>query len=143
LFYHPKKECSYLTGQDESQFFGVRLADNPKSVKAAFISLMPPAVRKAKSFVRQGEWFFVPVKYEKIPACVLNGEGGTIILPKDAEQSNDHIIEASAWCISKDGRIFIEDANISHAQHAQVNLAGYHEVLLNTAKHSVSVEGVD
>jgi hypothetical protein len=76
-----------LLGRDEMHWFvaGVTMA---KNIREAFALLRPKAVnismirqgvktkewkkRKTKGFIRQGEWFFVPVNFQEDKSTILN-----------------------------------------------------------------------
>lgn len=139
---------TYLMGTDESTYFGVELMDNPADIAAAYISLLPPELRKvnATSYKRQGEWFLVPVKDEAVPDfpdCIAMFE--ELDLPVDDKDSNRHKIDAFDGRISKDGKIFALNATLEHSaqEHSNVTVTGWCTFYKNTAVRSFSIEGVD
>ena len=139
-----KKE-SWLIGQDEGTYFGVVLQDNPKTVKEAFISLIPEHIRKIKGVLRQGEWFAVPVKEKDVPKeseCFCSGDNG-VDLPLDTPGSNVHEISGDIRITCKG--LFVRNFEMDHSQHATLVGADgvWYTFVKNTALRSVSVEGVD
>jgi hypothetical protein len=154
LFYDTKKKFSILIGQDEGTYFGVELADNPKTIAAAYKSLMPPAVRKLTGVPRQGEWFAVTV--ETPPAvedCILEFDRDELggdddsypCLNRDSAESAKHRILADEIRIGKDGIVYARNATLSHANgdHSDLVTHGWVAYHRNTAVRAFSVEGVD
>ena len=141
-----KKE-SWLIGQDEGTYFGVVLCDNPKTVKEAFISLIPEHIRNIKGVLRQGEWFAIPVKEKDVPKeseCFIDLDYGALMLPLETDDSNRHTFEdfGNNYRISSKG-FFAKGFVLSHDQHADLKGKGWYTFVKNTALRSVSVEGVD
>lgn len=142
LLYDSETKKTYLLGVDEDQYFGCELAGKPKTVEDALVDLQPKEVR-GKVFNRQGEWFFVYPdeeeisKLEKLPVY----EEVSFHLPY-GEGQNPHAIEASEMCIIN-GKVFLKNPYVSHDQHAELGINGWVKFYENTAKRSVSVDGVD
>lgn len=144
LLYDTKNKFSILVGQDEGTYFGCQLADNPKTVEKAFLSLMPAKIRNLEGVLRQGEWFAVPIDEKNIPKvtdCILFD---IIVLPIDDENSNYHRVESGAYGrIGKDGTIYADSPSVYHDEHQTLYCEGWVYFVKNTAVRSVSVDGVD
>jgi hypothetical protein len=149
----------FLLGQDEGSYFGCQLPKMAKSLNDAYEILIPDEV-KGKRFIRQGEWFAIPVSENKVPKiknCVVTGY--SVILPRKSADSNPHLLVAHDWVaervinsgienswnirVTGDGKIFGLDCEILHRDHEAIENAGWHQYVENTAIQSVSVEGVD
>lgn len=144
---------TFLMGQDEGTYFGCILSDNPKSIEAAYTSLMPKNARGVKGVLRQGEWFAIPVKDQKsVPSdfskdiILRNNENSSegMIFGLEDEDSNHHVFDGEL-IITKDGKYFARNFNVSHDEHA--TLVGENDVWYtferNTAIQSFSAEKVD
>lgn len=143
-----KNGKTMVFGVDEDQYFGCELPTNPRTLKQAFIDLIPKEIRD-KKYERQGEWFCVEISKKDFPkrhefdmfqTDFYNEK--TICLPIDDPDSNVHILRAKLIGI-KDKVIYIQNGNISHDQHETLILDKYHYFVKNTALRSVSQEGVD
>ncbi len=151
------KNKSYLMGQDEGTYFGCILSDNPKSLDAAYTSLMPKNARNKKGVLRQGEWFAIPVNEKEIPEI---GNPNIIIyhdslhqasdpaiftLPIEDKDSNTHSITAKKFIVTKDGRFYIMDFSITHNEHESMigKKDQWYTIEKNTAIASYSAEKVD
>lgn len=140
---------TYLIGQDDDTYFGCELADNPKTISAAFTSLIPQRLRRKKGIFRQGEWFAIPIPTNKVPAaekCVCTAQDA-VILPKDHPNSNDHYVgscDGEAVRVSPEG-VFVISGILEHVEHPEVILPKdkWFTFIRNTAIRSVSQEGVD
>ena len=150
LLHDTKEKRSYLIGQDEDTYFGVQLADNPKTIDDAFASLMPAAVRDYKgSVARQGEWFALPVKEKDVPEvteCVCEGNSSTgLVLNRDSDESARHIVHSEDIRVGKDGLVYAESPTLEHenGDHEQMHCSGWVAFHRNTAVKAVSVQGVD
>lgn len=148
VLYEKGKKRSFLLGRDEGSYFGVELADNPKSVEDAFVSLMPPAVRHRTQGVdwkRQGEWFLL--KTNDFPSVEkrLALNMSEFALPVDDPESNLHQVRAHDGFIGPDGTVYAQHPTVEHSNgdHEEVKMSGWVAFLRNTARRSVSVEGVD
>lgn len=147
LLYDTKLKKSFLIGQDDGSYFGVLLADNPKSIADAYTSLVPAEIRGRKGWSRQGEWFAVPVDEKDLPAetdCVALIED-TITLPIDNADSAHHVVHTGEGRVAKDGTIYANGGNVNHSEddHPELNFDGWHSFHHNTAVKAVSVRGVD
>ncbi|MHA2279607.1 MAG: hypothetical protein ACXAC5_01765 [Promethearchaeota archaeon] len=140
-----------LIGQDEGTYFGCQLADDPKTIKAAYESLTPPEAQRKAGVHRQGEWFVVPVIATSVPAakdCLAICEhDDTITLPKEMPDSNSHYIfcnRGGEVRISADG-VFACQVSLRHDEHRTITLpqGKWHTFIKSTAVRSVSQEGVD
>ncbi len=144
---------TFLMGQDEGTYFGCILADNPKSIEAAYTSLMPKNARGVKGVLRQGEWFAIPVKNQKDVPSEFSKEiifrnnddsGEAMIFGLEDESSNRHVFDGEL-IITKNGQYFARNFSIVHDEHA--TLSGEHDVWYtfarNTALNSFSAERVD
>ncbi len=139
----------FLFGQDEGTYFGCELAGPAKTLDEAFLKLMPDEARDRKDFLRQGEWFALPVNEKDVPSlenCVLmvdNGGDEFIYLPIITEDDNKHYLDCEEIRVSKNGVVYARKGCIRHNEHASLSLSGWHTFCRNTAKRSVSQEGVD
>lgn len=145
------KNESWLVGQDEGTYFGVVLADHPQTISAAFESLIPKELRKKKDIQRQGEWFLVPVKEQKVPVVEFVTGAENTLLPKTEADSNSHSLVADKIRICGQhcekgltpGQVFACNGGIYHNEHEKVDYSGWVTFVRNTALRSVSQEGVD
>lgn len=138
----------YLFAQDEGTYFGCELVGPAKTIAEAFEQLIPKEIRKRTDLVRQGEWFATPVKEQEIPAlqdCILMGQSVDegVFLPILTDEDNHHAIQCAEMRVSKDGVLYAKDATLSHDEHAEVFVSGWVRYYRNTAKRSISQEGVD
>ncbi len=159
-----KGGSTYLLGQDESVYFGCELRDHPTSVQEAYDSLVPDEV-KGKAFNRHGEWFVVSVAEKDVPKledCLMMfgppdhnaGQStgwphhkviGELALPIQEDGSAYHWIQPSEGRIGKDGTVYAFDGKLVHSNndHTDVEYQGWVTFYRNTAKRSVSTQGVD
>jgi hypothetical protein len=147
LFYDQKNSMCLLLGQDENTYFGVQLPKKVATIKDAFKLLMPKEVWN-RPFVRQGEWFLVPVNEKKVPkgldcSVVSDGHCRDMILPLETPDSNHHHLECDELRIGKDGIAYALNPSLEHEQHASVKVTGWGTFYRNTAVRSFSEEGVD
>jgi len=168
-----KKTDYWLIGMDEGAYFGCVLKDSVKNIEEAFNSLMPAAARNSSGFIRQGEWFAVPISEKEVPSlleAIYFGEGNaSICLPVQDERSNRHYVcvgESSSFRnsmngefrLNKKGTLFARGFSLVHKEPASEGgyETGEHEDLNtptssqwytfheNTALRSVSLgNGVD
>lgn len=150
LLYDTKNKFSIIVGQDEGTYFGCQLADNPKTINDAFVSLIPKSIRDIPDIKRQGEWFMVPVAESKVPKIeeavllfdtVVDG----LTLPVESKDSNRHYIRTNDGRVDKNGVLYAYNPCLSHSkgQHADVDAPGWRIFVRNTAVRSFSVDGVD
>lgn len=140
------KDQTWLVGQDEGTYFGVELSEPAKTVKQALLSLMPKEARKKKGVLRQGEWFFVPIAPPKTKEGEILIESGSFVLPRENDDSNHHTLNLSyGQCCISSNDICAVNFFVVHREHARINskTGQWYRILKNTAKQSVSVEGVD
>ena len=145
---------TFLMGQDEGTYFGCILADNPSSIDDAYTSLMPKEARGVKGVLRQGEWFAIPVKNQKSvpnqfsPETILwsdiENDDTSLCFGIEDDSSNHHHFRGEV-IITKDGRYFARDFEISHNEHASMfgENGIWYTFARNTAKSSYSAERVD
>lgn len=145
---------TFLMGQDEGTYFGCILADNPSSIDAAYVSLMPKEARGVKGVLRQGEWFAIPVQNQKSvpdqfsPETILwtdiNNDDTALCFGIEDDDSNHHYFRGEV-IITKDGRYFARDFSIEHDEHAAMRGENgvWYTFARNTAKASYSAERVD
>lgn len=62
----PASDMVLLAGYDEDALFICELPKLVSSVEQAHEVLVPPEVKRASSYERQGEWFFVPVSEAEV-----------------------------------------------------------------------------
>ncbi len=145
-----KSGMTILMGQDDGSYFGTELSGQPKTLKAAYLDLMPKEVR-GKPFVRQGEWFIVEVADNEVPSVKDSiCEFTCLVLPRESDDSNRHELdEADDGRITKDGQIFARNGELRHSDHPTVELRAidpekqWVTFYCNTAKRSFSEQGVD
>lgn len=151
LFYDHKYKFTMLLGTDEDSYFGVELKDNPKTVQAAYNSLIPKSCRGVNGVQRQGEWFARPEKESDVPditeCCITIDEayGDCIALNRDNKDSAKHCLFCDEARV-KDNTIYAYNPTLSHEneEHADLDLDnGWYTFHRNTAVRSFSVQGVD
>jgi hypothetical protein len=152
LLYDNAKDVTVLLGIDEGSYFGCQLADNPTTLDQAYISLIPPDLRKRNDWVRQGEWFVVPIEEKKVPSienCITTFS--KLHLPRSSVDSNVHEItctdestDAPQGFIDKNGNIFARYFDLDHPEHSTISIRTHWCTFIrNTAVVSYSEEGVD
>lgn len=140
-------KSTFLFGVDEGSYFGSELAEPVTTLKDAFTSLVPKTLR-GKRVIRQGEWFMVKVPFKQVPELhelIAYGHSdgdSSIVLPIEDIDSNFHTLTAFEIRISKDG-VFADGPTLTHETHATKDLEGWYRFERNTAKRSVSQDGVD
>lgn len=161
-----------LVGRDEMHWFvaGVTVA---KNIREAFSLLRPNAVtvamnrsgvkskdwrkRKNKGFIRQGEWFFVPVHFTEDKNTIIHKDepimrggggkphyveeivrfGGEIVYTRGSQ-----ILNESTWKkLPREEQAFYRQqvsnarvlvrGKVKHPDHHTVNLVGWHEIHLS------------
>jgi len=151
LFYDHKYKFTMLLGMDEDSYFGVELKDNPKTVQAAYNSLIPKLCRGVDGVKRQGEWFAKPEKASDIPditeCCITidDTNGDCIALNRDNKDSAKHYLFCDEARV-KDNTIYAYNPTLSHEneEHADLDLDNrWYTFHRNTAVRSFSVQGVD
>ena len=145
------KNQTILMGVDELVYFGCELADKAKTLKAAYESLIPKAIRKLNC-PRQGEWFAVAtdeVYKETSPevlaiACYESDPEFAISLPIDHPDAARHQVTGDLVLVTKEG-IIAKNPMVAHSEdeHEELFLSGWYRFVRNTAKRSFSEQGVD
>jgi len=82
-------ENHWLCGMDEGSYFISRLPVKVANVQEALEVLIPNEV-KGREYIRQGEWFFVPVIQGLQAKHVYKAMGRNFVLPKTNPRSNNH-----------------------------------------------------
>jgi len=135
-----------LLGQDDDQYFGCTLPHAVDTIDEAFNCLIPTEA-KGKKFVRQGEWFVVSVNAADVPnhneRLLWGMSNELIILPKDDEDSENHIVACKEFVLGLNGTLFVYDPLVEHSQHNDVKSKGWNAFYRNTALESFSVRGMD
>jgi hypothetical protein len=173
-----------LCGHDEMHWFveGVTMS---KTIEEAFSNLRPASVtmamhkagvknkdkyrRKTKGFIRQGEWFFVPVHFEETKSTVIhknepiNRRGGSSHIVDELVRMGgttvwtfaNEVLTQSQWENIKDPRrkgLFrqrgidarvLARGKVKHKDHHTIILKGWHEVLLATNSTASSNAFID
>jgi hypothetical protein len=173
-----------LVGRDEMHWFvaGVTVSNN---IREAFRLLRPQAVtvsaeksgvktkewrkRKTKGFVRQGEWFFVPIHFQENKDTIIHknepitrptggkphyveevvrkgGEtvymsGDILITEKEYKQLPNN--ERYKYAQRTRGAIVLGRGKVKHPDHHTINLVGWHEVHLSTESGTNSNAFID
>ena len=140
------KGRTILFGSDEGSYFGCELPVHAKSIDEAYDCLIPKEA-KNKKYVRQGEWFAVPVKDKDVPSIDQSfiGRMPSYVLPMLSEDDNPHYVDGNVRVTSnKEGKpnIYVK-GYIEHEQHEILALDTWHQLYRNTAVLSFSQEGVD
>lgn len=155
LFQHNSRY--YILGQDEGSYFGCELEGSPQTIEEAFEDLKPVQVRGKSGVLRQGEWFAVPepksAKHDmsnyynnpNVVAILDYDQDTSFVMPKESEDSNDHVLIADCGVILKDGTILAQGFSMRHNDHAELKGADnvWYTFYRNTAKGSYSTQGVD
>ena len=126
--------------------------------------------RRNAAFIRQGEWFFVPVSLGADSLLILKneplsrGHGGKPHWAEECYRSGGETVYVSAryptgltaeeykkltpsdrhqgFNIMKRGAAVYVRGKISHADHATVSLKGWHQVLMNTENRASAMRFV-
>jgi hypothetical protein len=153
-----RAQRTFLLGQDDGTYFGVELADNPKTIADAYLSLMPKEIRGKKGVIRQGEWYAVPCPEKEVPnmtdedcLCFIDSKGNdAVTFPVETRDSNRHYLSGEV-IITKKGKLFAKNFTLSHlgenndSQHPELKGVDkqWYWFIRNTAKASYSVENAD
>jgi len=129
----------YICGMDGLSYFVTKLPKKVTTVDKAFSILKPNEVheweKKNKTQAkRQGEWFFIPTDLRKVKGMRKKA------LPLWKDGGNKHVADYYAVV---DGKHYVK-GDVTHVDHKPEYL-GYviHEAIMNTAKGSWSMQGVD
>jgi hypothetical protein len=138
-----EKKLTILMGVDDNQYFAVELPKHVTSVDKAFECLIPKEVR-GKSYMRQGEWFAIPINKRKVPKIHECFTTDQVNLMLESAESNIHCLSGEIRI--KDNIIFVRDFVLSHDQHNNMSPTKsntWYTFYKNTALRSFSQEGVD
>ena len=146
------ERATLLLGHDERQLFVVntrRVADVDSAIKL----LKPPQVvwaeRHGLKVIRQGDWFFVPVRANfQLPKRALTYRQAPIGRPSGAVSGHAHIAELQAidpgevverWGRKERvGRAIYVQGKIRHSEHATVELTQWHQAVPNQPEPQLS-----
>ena len=123
----------YLIGYDEQHLFISSLKNNAvNTVEAARRSLIPKEC-VGKKYLRQGEFFFLPIPFKKAKEFIefkpwSSGFHSEISLIKDNDDS-DHVVDGVVLCID-DGRRQLVFGSVSNPRHKTLDLTSFHEVFV-------------
>ena len=171
------EKSKFLCGHDERHWFVAAVPEAARGVSGvatAKVALQPPAVRalvertrpkdpfrrRNAAYVRQGEWFFVPVRINPPSAFVLRDE------PLTRGRGNAHVMQfayrrgGETVYVNRQNPTGVSEARyarltpdqrrtggwtrqvrepevyatgtVRHPDHATITLAGWHRVLMNT-----------
>ncbi len=142
------KDHDYLCSMDEGSYFVSRLPKKVSSVKEAFDSLKPDAVKEAEQkgleVKRQGEWFFIP---EAEKPCPYNRFEKSYVLPSEDSRSNRHVCTRG---IKLEDTFYVygnvwhkePDSNESSGEHRRVSLGKVmHTAVCNLSLANWSASG--
>lgn len=148
ICFKDKKNNYYIMGQDEGSYFCSQLPETDKKEMTCgeALNMLAPAEATAAS-PRQGEWFAIKVNDKEVPPGTGHLFGSRICLPIDHPDSNAHTWSSVYdYRISGSGVLFVRGGRLSHSDHSDLILpdsAGWYRFVRNTARKSVSVQGVD
>lgn len=172
-----------LCGHDEMHWF-VAGVTNSVSIKQAFERLRPDAVtvafnqsgeknknrnrRKNKGFIRQGEWFFVPVDFKEKESTIIhknepiNRRGGTSHIVEELIRiggetvyvNGDNVLSKREYNkLDKNQRLIFKErtsnarvlarGKVKHRDHHTIELKGWHSVHLSTESGTSSNAFID
>jgi hypothetical protein len=177
----------FLCGHDERHWFVAAIPESAgvTTVTQAREALQPVPVRRAAArlrrrqrqrrrnpgFVRQGEWFFVPVSVGLRPDVVLHNEplrrerassahvlefahrrGGTTVHVSRTHPAGLSQREFEAlpeperrrhfWSQVRRGPAVFARGRVRHPDHATIELGGWHQVLMNTENEAIAMRHV-
>jgi hypothetical protein len=127
--------------------------------------------RKNSAYIRQGEWFFTPANINPDKMLVLKNEplsrgrgskphmvefcyrsgGETVYVSREYpsgvnEATYKKLIKegksAIGWRIMKKDALVYVKGTIRHADHATINLVGWHSVVMNTEQKAIAMRNV-
>jgi len=168
----------FLCGHDERHWFVAPVPGNATSVEQAKESLKPAAVRESQvrkgvsskeknkrknaGFIRQGEWFFVPVSIQPDSMLVLRNEplrrgGGTAHIVEELYREGGTTVHVSrefpngltdkqykdllkkepekknlSWQVMRRNPTAYARGKIRHPDHKTIELNGWHRIHQNT-----------
>jgi hypothetical protein len=176
----------FLCGHDEREWFVAAVPGSVSTVIAAKDSLRPNTVndsllrnqvpsrarhrRHNKGYIRQGEWFFIPVLNLVVPVQMIlknepirRGRGKPHIVQELYRHGGETVYVNSAnpngitqkafnqlpvGAARRNWRVMVRDAEVyargtvRHSDHATVTLQGWHQVVMNTETNSRSMRHV-
>lgn len=176
----------FLCGHDERHWFVAAVEEPVSTVRAAKQALMPAAIReRAKDvppaevlkrkndiFLRQGEWFFVPVEADVPEIQILRNEplqrtprnkphivqelyreGGETVYIVGGRAYNERELRRLRQSVPdvdvRPTRTMVRNPNVyargtvRHADHATIRLDGWHRVYLNAEQTTSTIAFLD
>jgi hypothetical protein len=177
-------KSKFLCGHDERHWFVAAVPEAARSVRdveTAKAALQPPMVasvagglprkhrfdRRNAAYLRQGEWFFVPVPSLRVePWQIRRNEplaraGGTPHVLREAYRRGGEtvyvrgarVLSASAWArtperqrrgfqpMTRDPEVYAR-GTVRHPDHATLALPGWHRVVMNTEQSARAMRHV-
>jgi hypothetical protein len=131
-------ERRFLIGKDDKHLFIAQLSQMAKTVKNAHQSLKPKKVKNmdTKDYIRQGEWFFVPINYDPMRA---KGESINFKHTKKHGlvfgRGRPHVVDEYLEFNNKK----YAKGNVVHPDHKTKYLKDWYEVLVNTEKRDENI----
>lgn len=130
--------------------FLVELKVPAKTIAEAYQTLKPKAVvdaeKKGLEVLRQGEWFFIPVKgnYETVMRTIRGWNGSkdkVEPMPVDLKAGNNRPNKAAKH--AKEGKTVYVTGKVTHSgrEHADLLLKGWYEPVANTSVQSFTLVG--
>lgn len=174
----------FLCGHDERHYFVAAIPESTPvtTVRDAKLALMPDELRerplsrrergkrKTSQFIRQGEWFFVPVPdfdpgdapiYRNEPIARTGGKahivaelcriGGEQVYVSrrfaptgitQAQYDRHPKRGEGAWSTMQRGAVAFARGSVSHSDHATIRLAGWHRIDMNTENRALAMRSV-
>lgn len=153
----------FLLGHDERELFVVQ-SNRVNSIRAAIEALKPTEVRRAEQkglkVIRQGDWFFIPLRATfKITSDMILHRNETIGGPNafrwGIRVGNPHVAEeqllifgdafdrrSNKWVAVKNQLLSVYvRGKIRHADHATIELRGWHRAVQNITNGSTTSIG--
>lgn len=142
----PSVKRKFLLGYDERDLFMAQLpaAAAATTVLDAHRVLFNKSVPK-DDYIRQGEWFFVPV--DRFKAAELNKPMVAIarkrpISPRGNPHRCDELISYPARELGQMPEMYARGA-VTHPDHATIRLKGWHRIYSNTEDRSSNARWID
>jgi len=131
-------ERRFLIGKDDNHMFIAQLSQLEKTVRNAHQSLKPAKVRNMdkKDYIRQGEWFFVPINYDPVRA-----KGDSLEFKMEKKfglvfgRGRPHVVDSY---LEWNGKKYAK-GYVMHPDHKPKFLKDWHEVLVNTEKRDEQI----
>ena len=166
-------KSKFLCGRDERHWFVAAVPESAhwvSGVESAMQALRPELVedvvrresskrrrrRRAAPFIRQGEWFFVPVDIDPPRLEILRNEplvrsGGELVYvnwrgdvmsaARHESRSRDQRRTDPRWPMTRDPELYARGA-VRHPHHATIELRGWHRVVMNTEQKARAMQHV-